>query len=55
MTRIFEKFGASLRNLEKELSHGRLEILPELWVYARMMMGGFTDELRESTGFYTYF
>ena len=43
MTRIFEKFDRSFRNLEKELSHGRLEILPELWVHARMMMGSCTQ------------
>lgn len=42
MTRIFERFDHAFRNLDKELSHGRLEILPELWVHARMMMGSCT-------------
>jgi len=51
MSQIFHKFDHSLRYLERELSHGRIEILPELWVYARIMMGEAlairTEEARE--------
>ena len=36
---VLEKFDYSLRYLDRELGHGRIEILTELWVYARIMMG----------------
>ena len=39
MSAVMEKFDRSMRNLEMEIADGRVELLLELWVYARMMMG----------------